>query len=146
MPFYTIPRPLPSFRSRYCRTAQSYCLYCSDSSCLNTLLICLQRCLFAGRSAAKTRQMCVFILEYRLCTNAPDALHCSLSSDGGCTCLERPCLCSTTGFRRKYVKCHCRESAPKSVHAYVTELLKSVSQSVQVERVRGGEAVEGRRA
>lgn len=43
----------------------------------------------------------------------------------------------------KCVKCHCRESAPKSVNAYVTELLKSVSQSVQVERAGGGVCEEG---
>lgn len=55
-------------------------------------------------------------------------MHCSV---------QQP-RCSYVGGGRGYVKCHCRESAPKSVHAYVTELSKSVSQSVQVKRAGGG--------
>lgn len=71
-------------------------------------------------------------------------MHCSLSSLAAFTCLEIQCFCSETAVSGEYVKCHCRESAPKSVNAYVTELLKSVSQSVQVERAGGGGG--GRRA
>lgn len=66
-------------------------------------------------------------------------MHCSASGGYVISKIKGKMFCSRMYVDCKYVKCHSRKSAPKSVHAYVTELLKSVSQSVQVEK--GGACV-----
>lgn len=113
----------------------------SARALLRSALICMQRRLPTRHSSLCRPDVSYFVLSPMHLTSRDElfvkAADACLGRCGGRREKTGSCRRASNTLQTSR-GCHCRESAQESVHAYVTELLKSVSQSVQVEREEVG--------